>query len=166
MSHLYYAPYQCNFSLYWPKGFLILNSLLNKKNKTKLSLILTPKYLAQIFYKFFQQCIRRALTPTCLASVAALLISFLQVIIWSAREVPWPLSLLDRPADTALKCCWAEAKASASFLLSSCKPFSPSFIFFISFSFDVNALNSFSKKQITIHKNKQQKKQVLLILCW
>lgn len=82
---------------------------------------------------------------TCLASITAWLISFLQIIICPERVASSPSLLLDRPADTALKCCCAATKACASFSLSSSKTFSSFSRFFTSFSFDTNALESFSK---------------------
>lgn len=113
--------------------------------------------ILQIFSQTFQECVIwfsdnfqkkqegwsetcKAFILTCLASVTALLISFLQVIICPERVAASPLSLLDKPADTALKCSCAAAKASAYFSLASCKACSSVSIFFNSFSFDTNIL--------------------------
>lgn len=97
---------------------------------------------------------------TCLASVNAWLISFLQIIICPERVASSPSLLLDRPADTALKCCCAAAKACASFSLSSSKTFSSFSRFFTSFSFDANALESFSKTK------EKKKRENLSLLPW
>lgn len=143
----------------------------------KVSLMNMPKYkipctdVLHLFSLIFQACVNwfsdnfqkhegrsetsRGFLLTCLASVTALLISFLQIIICPERVASSPSLLLDRPADTALKCCCAAAKACASFSLASTKTSSSFSRFFTSFSFDSNALESFSKRKNNNKKNQQ-----------